>query len=231
MQGHDNVYDVSLLKCDCVDFQRRQLPCKHMYRLAMELGLIKETALSYTHGGYSWKQAVEIVEHYPEDVQRSFFDVFAATKQKSEPVRKKKSDALSILISDGLLVLFRETAQFYTVRPIEDFFMEKQTVYSYFSSKFHLLSYFDGDHDVVMPLPDNGVTVSLSERGFSPESTKESPFCRKYSLLLSLLFDAFLILIGIMLCNASVVIGLIVIVYAFYNAVKCFKPNKKSNAK
>ncbi len=32
-------YDVSLEKCTCVDFSRRGKPCKHMYRLAIELGL------------------------------------------------------------------------------------------------------------------------------------------------------------------------------------------------
>lgn len=31
-------YKVSLENCDCEDFRRRKLPCKHMYRLAYELG-------------------------------------------------------------------------------------------------------------------------------------------------------------------------------------------------
>ena len=32
-------YDVSLENCTCVDFERRRKPCKHMYRLAIELGI------------------------------------------------------------------------------------------------------------------------------------------------------------------------------------------------
>ena len=32
-------YSVTLENCTCVDFSRRQKPCKHMYRLAMDLGL------------------------------------------------------------------------------------------------------------------------------------------------------------------------------------------------
>ena len=32
-------YDVSLENCTCVDFERRGKPCKHMYRLAIELGI------------------------------------------------------------------------------------------------------------------------------------------------------------------------------------------------
>lgn len=34
-------YETSLTKCTCHDFQERQLPCKHIYRLAVELGIIE----------------------------------------------------------------------------------------------------------------------------------------------------------------------------------------------
>ena len=35
-----DTYDVSMHRCDCHDFERRKLPCKHMYRLALELGVV-----------------------------------------------------------------------------------------------------------------------------------------------------------------------------------------------
>lgn len=34
-------YSTSLARCNCYDFQERHLPCKHMYRLAVELGVIE----------------------------------------------------------------------------------------------------------------------------------------------------------------------------------------------
>lgn len=34
-----NPYHVSLSSCTCVDFSRRKLPCKHIYRLASECGM------------------------------------------------------------------------------------------------------------------------------------------------------------------------------------------------
>ena len=37
--GKIKTYDVSLDGCTCVDFSRRHKPCKHMYRLAIELGI------------------------------------------------------------------------------------------------------------------------------------------------------------------------------------------------
>ena len=33
-------YDTTLSSCTCMDFQERKLPCKHIYRLALELGVI-----------------------------------------------------------------------------------------------------------------------------------------------------------------------------------------------
>lgn len=37
--GHIKDYDVSLDRCTCIDFGRRRKPCKHIYRLAIELGV------------------------------------------------------------------------------------------------------------------------------------------------------------------------------------------------
>lgn len=43
----DTIYSVSLAECTCPDFQQRKLPCKHMYKLALELGIVtKEWDLS-----------------------------------------------------------------------------------------------------------------------------------------------------------------------------------------
>jgi len=39
-RNSNTVYYTSLSNCDCEDFKRRNLPCKHMYKLACELGII-----------------------------------------------------------------------------------------------------------------------------------------------------------------------------------------------
>lgn len=38
----NNIYCTSLSSCDCEDFKRRNLPCKHMYKLACELDIVDE---------------------------------------------------------------------------------------------------------------------------------------------------------------------------------------------
>lgn len=41
-RNSNNIYVTSLFNCDCEDFKRRNLPCKHMYKLAYELDIIDE---------------------------------------------------------------------------------------------------------------------------------------------------------------------------------------------
>ncbi|MBR0288403.1 MAG: SWIM zinc finger family protein [Selenomonadaceae bacterium] len=43
-KGKIKNYDVSLDKCTCMDFGRRRKPCKHIYRLAIELGIFNANA-------------------------------------------------------------------------------------------------------------------------------------------------------------------------------------------
>jgi len=70
-------YDTTLAKCDCFDFQERQLPCKHIYRLAVELGIIEIIKRSgYSgHNGYDADILKEIsgsenVDAHPEQIKR-----------------------------------------------------------------------------------------------------------------------------------------------------------------
>ena len=64
-------YDVSLESCTCPDFQRRQRPCKHMYRLAMEPGIFTADA-----------EKVTAAVNSPKNILRTF------KSRTSEPVPK-----------------------------------------------------------------------------------------------------------------------------------------------
>lgn len=161
-------YETTLKNCSCGDFIRRQLPCKHMYRLAAELGLLQTNVDCYCHGGYSWKEAVELVEQYPEDVQKEFYSHFLCRCKSNKSYRRKKSPELDQLISDGILIEYpeNETKCFKTVLLIPDFLVDKQKLHFYFSRKFNPPSYFDGVEMVREELPDDDVTAFLRERGF-----------------------------------------------------------------
>lgn len=167
-EGSLGKYETFLDRCSCPDFLRRHLPCKHMYRLAMELNLIEGPFLSYMHGGYPWKQAVELIEKYPEDVQRVFYDHFYTSRKSAAPYRKKKSPKMDILINDGYLIEYpdKETAKFKTVHLIEDFMVNPQKLNMYFSRKLYPPEYFNGYEMVPDDLPEDDVTAFLRERGF-----------------------------------------------------------------
>lgn len=67
-------YDTSLHKCNCHDFQKRQLPCKHIYRLAVELGIIE--IIRRSSGSHVAKNLLdeirnsEDIDSHPEQVKR-----------------------------------------------------------------------------------------------------------------------------------------------------------------
>lgn len=166
--GSRGVYQTSLNSCGCEDFRRRNLPCKHMYRLALELKLIPGPFASYLHGGYDWKRVIEIVERLPDDVQREFAAHLKDSSASSAPYRRKKHPEIDALISAEILMEYpeKETAKFKTVRMVEDFMADKRRVSWYFSRKFSPPSYTDGENILVGEYPDDEVTAYLRQRGF-----------------------------------------------------------------
>ncbi len=71
--GYHGTYITTLEACECKDFAARKLPCKHMYRLAIELGKIDAAAendrsmIKYpTDKHYALVRAVELLEKRPE---------------------------------------------------------------------------------------------------------------------------------------------------------------------
>lgn len=166
-KGSGGVYHTSLNSCGCEDFRSRNLPCKHMYRLALELGLIPGPFYSYLHGGYDWKQVIEIVERLPDDVQREFSSHLKDSSTSPAPYRRKKRPEIDALISAEILMEYpeKETPKFKTVRLVEDFMADKRRVSWYFSRKFSPPTYTDGENFIVSSYPDDEVTSYLFQRG------------------------------------------------------------------
>lgn len=52
----DEIYETTLTNCTCSDFSRRNLPCKHMYKLAIELDVIDPDSKQWKkYSSYSTK--------------------------------------------------------------------------------------------------------------------------------------------------------------------------------
>lgn len=105
-QGSHGRYETFLDYCPCGDFHRRKLPCKHIYRLAMELDLFKGNPVNditriktpRNIKGYDLIPAIDIIEKCSDDAQRIALRLFGALYQTAIP----KSEALSELIKSGV---------------------------------------------------------------------------------------------------------------------------------
>ena len=65
--GRDGTYNVTLASCTCYDFESRHLPCKHIYRLASELGMLDELPKINRKAAKSFKDNVQNdIDHYKE---------------------------------------------------------------------------------------------------------------------------------------------------------------------
>ena len=101
-RGLETDYSTTLVKCNCVDFQRRALPCKHMYRLAHELDVFM----------------LEHVNHHPDihhllHLNELKFRIQNLTAQSREILSEMEYDSTTVvnrssampLIHSGLAVI------------------------------------------------------------------------------------------------------------------------------
>ena len=96
-------YFTTLDSCSCGDFLRRQLPCKHIYRLAIELGVLNEAAEQGVNKNtldamqFSLKEAVGELENLSEESQltvKSFLYLDATQHDKFPILAESVGDDL-----------------------------------------------------------------------------------------------------------------------------------------
>ena len=64
-------YSTSLCKCNCYDFQKRGLPCKHIYRLGVELGYVKIIKrFAFDKDKLSEVKESNDIDNHPEQIKR-----------------------------------------------------------------------------------------------------------------------------------------------------------------
>ena len=113
--GNHGRYETHLNGCNCGDFIRRKLPCKHMYRLAIELGVYGDK--STVNNDQSARKIpknerndliisiISKIENYQDGEQQEIKGILLAVlyhKQKS--VIFKDAGIIKNAINDGILV-------------------------------------------------------------------------------------------------------------------------------
>ena len=65
--GTDGTYNVTLNSCTCHDFEARQLPCKHIYKLASELGYLEDLPKPSRKAAKAFKENLSSeIDHFKE---------------------------------------------------------------------------------------------------------------------------------------------------------------------
>lgn len=181
-------YTTNLSACTCVDFKRNSKPCKHIYRLAIELGVMNETFSSYKNGkALLWDDVVNKIEELSEDAQAYFLGIITGIKNNErKEFKKKKNDILCELFQTGLVLNneSKNTAQFYAVIIPEDVTAEIFKVHQYFNRKFNPPSdsYYNDNLEeirVYKPLPNDERTERLLKKGFAIQ-TSEGIFIKNH---------------------------------------------------
>lgn len=117
-KGSSGNHTTSLDKCSCVDFNRRHLPCKHMYRLAMELDLLDVPFKSDTSqivepqssSRISLDKTVQIVEQLTIPQQKMLNEALDHINPKQPTCALLTSPDLQALIDSSILLPAPEIA-------------------------------------------------------------------------------------------------------------------------
>lgn len=101
-------YTTTLDNCNCGDFFRRKLPCKHIYRLAMECEVYAGifTAGVNKNLQLTIQEVVAELENYSDESQRFVLDVLSCiTKPGCERIERYITDDMQDIFSSHLFVL------------------------------------------------------------------------------------------------------------------------------
>ncbi len=98
-------YHTTLESCTCVDFARRKLPCKHIYRLAIELGRLKESVDIGTNRNILMKSQIELKDAVAEleNLDDSGQHIVRNFLEQSLTLKATEFSVLADCSSDGLL--------------------------------------------------------------------------------------------------------------------------------
>lgn len=110
-QGSHGRYETFLDNCPCGDFIKNRVPCKHIYRLAIELGLLDEKAENNKNAiptpkkeKVSLDEEIDIVETLSEKAQYALKDIASNINSTTPTYEVRFNDTIKELINSGVVV-------------------------------------------------------------------------------------------------------------------------------
>ncbi len=110
-QGSHGRYETWLDHCPCGDFIRSKLPCKHIYRLAMELGVInmdysssKIDIPTVRSERFSLEETVDIIESLPSEAQFYLLKIASTTSASNRFFPVAEVNSIKPLLDSGIIL-------------------------------------------------------------------------------------------------------------------------------
>lgn len=167
--GKHGTYQATLEGCSCVDFSRRKLPCKHMYRLAIELGVMHAEVKSDVNkivkplsDGLPLRDIVATVENMPDKSQvylkNTLLNMIFRGK---DPIKLNQTKERDDVLESGILV--PDESGLFTVASNAKHKIRK--LYTYLIRKFDTESVFEANSGEMIEIPKGSrpyVSFSLS---------------------------------------------------------------------
>lgn len=190
-QGGHGRYETFLDYCPCGDFHRRKLPCKHIYRLAMELGLIEGNPINDTtkikvpkvKDALGLSAALDIIEKCSEDAQLLALDIFSNasagtyknfidnTTEAQELLNEKivhtvPDDDNSLKERHFSSSPNRDYSNILILEIEDNFSNARSTIHKYLKRKYQPQLVYDENMNETAYYPDDEITALLINRGF-----------------------------------------------------------------
>ena len=179
-QGRRGRYKTTLKSCQCGDFLHTGATCKHILRLAMELGVLErefETDAMYIpipkSDACSLSSAVDYVEKLSDEAQILLKDIFFELSDNVPICKVMRSDALEEIAAQKIVKIMPPEGRERRHRVSCSGWCPKGKVQKYLSRKFGLREVFceeSGGFEYVSALetklPDDEVTKELIARGY-----------------------------------------------------------------
>lgn len=190
-QGKHGYYSTTLTSCTCVDFIRRKLPCKHIYRLALELDLIEGNFTSNTDqirepikNGLSFEDAIAIIETFPEKVQLLLKHIFCMVNDDYIYCQVDKCEELDFLLAQDVVyesVDMQTLLECYGRNEIRERIIPLNIPFNKNSSASQLVTWcMENIPDEVLTLFDDRTVVVVSKK-YQPQRFKIYKYLvRKY---------------------------------------------------
>lgn len=178
-KGSSGRYETWLDTCACIDFIRGKLPCKHIYRLAMELGAMdgdfktnKAAIPTPRKEKMSLTETIDITETLSDAAQWLLLRI--AIENSSEKQKRVSSlpPEVDILLEKGLIYKIPGKSDKFAILKVSENIPLRELHY-YLHRKYDEETLFDvesgdliGRRLLDSDLPDDNATAELIKRGY-----------------------------------------------------------------